>query len=94
MNQFRGMGSAIGLAIVTSVFNYHVGSQLSQLGISDPLTTVATQNRKPLPPALQDDIRSILSEGYNQQMLTLCAFGAAQVPVALLIWKRKQLVAV
>lgn len=94
MNQFRGMGSAIGLAIVTSIFNYHTGSQLRKLGVAEPLTLVITQPHKSVPHALQDDVRTILSNGYNQQMLTLCAFGAAQVPVALLLWKRKQLVAV
>lgn len=88
------MGSAMGVAIVTSVFNYYVGHQLTQLGISDELTTAFAPNRGPLPPNLQEDIRGILTEGYNRQMLILCAFGAAQVPVALLFWKRKQIVAV
>ncbi|KAF2868357.1 major facilitator superfamily domain-containing protein [Massariosphaeria phaeospora] len=91
-NQFRAMGAAIGLAIVTSVFNGYVGSRFSQLGITVPVTTLATRHRSFLPPSLEGDIRNILSEGYNLQMLTLCAFGAAQVPAALLMWRRKQVV--
>jgi hypothetical protein len=90
-NQFRAMGSAIGLAIVTSVFNDYVGSQLLRLRINVPLSVIAT-HKASVSLAAQTELRGILSTGYNRQMLTLCAFGAAQVPAALLMWKRKQVV--
>ncbi|KAH8897431.1 putative efflux pump antibiotic resistance protein [Thozetella sp. PMI_491] len=89
-NQFRAMGGAIGLAVVTSIFNGHVGSQLVRLGITTPVPELTTQSEASLTPQLRDDIRGILSGGYNQQMLVLCAIGAAQVPAALLMWKRDQ----
>jgi hypothetical protein len=82
----------MGLAIVTSVFNSHVGGQLAQLGIESPTVTLAAQHHD-LPAALQSELREVLSGGYNRQMLTVCGFGAAQVPAALLMWRRKQLVA-
>ena len=86
------MGFAIGLAVVTSVFNAFVGSRLSQLGIIDPLSNLTPQAQSDLSPVLQTEIRKILSDGYNRQMLTLCAFGFAQIPAALMMWKRKQVV--
>jgi len=88
------MGSAIGLAIVTSVFNGYVRSELARLGIAASVTDLGSQRGQSstLPPGVQDEVLNALSQGYNRQMLVLCAFGAAQLPVALLMWKRKQIV--
>ncbi|KAF3061049.1 putative MFS-type transporter C16A3.17c [Daldinia childiae] len=91
-NQFRTMGGAIGLAITTSIFNGYVASQLSHLGIEISITELTSTAKDTLPEGLQTEIRSVLSDAYNRQMLVLCAFGAAQVPVALFLWKRKQIV--
>ncbi|PHH70646.1 hypothetical protein CDD80_5877 [Ophiocordyceps camponoti-rufipedis] len=94
--QFRTMGSAFGLAIVTSVFNGYTGPRLASLGLSAEVTSVeglGTQRLSTITPEILADVRNILSEAYNRQMLVLCAFAAAQMPAALLIWKRKQLVA-
>lgn len=91
-NQFRIMGGAIGLAIVTSVFNGYVRSQFARLNISVPITDLAGGAELTLPPSLQDDMRRVLSEAYNHQMLVLCALGAAQIPASLLMWKRKQII--
>ncbi|KAH7131785.1 MFS multidrug transporter-like protein [Dendryphion nanum] len=91
-NQFRALGSAVGLAIVTSVFNNYVGSHLPQLNLRDPAAAIAPSHSQ-LPLETQYQIRKILSGGYNRQMLTLCALGAAQVPAALLMWRREQVVA-
>lgn len=88
-NQFRAMESAIGLAIVTSVFNGHVNGALAHLGLGTS-TAALTALREDLPPHLRSAVLSILSEGYNRQMIALSAFGAAQIPVALLMWKRNQ----
>lgn len=93
-NQFRTMGSAFGLAITTSVFNGFTASQLSQLGITDSRIGLAPDQLSLLPLGLQDEIRTVLSEGYNRQMLVLAGLSAAQLPVALLLWRRTQIVTV
>lgn len=94
-NQFRAMGGAIGLAVVTSVFNDYVGSQLSSLGIHVAVTDLAsllTHGQLALTATEQDELRSVLSDGYNYQMVVLAAFGAVQIPLALLMWRRQQVV--
>ncbi|RDA88664.1 hypothetical protein CP532_4033 [Ophiocordyceps camponoti-leonardi (nom. inval.)] len=94
--QFRTMGSAFGLAIVTSVFNGYTGHRLASLGLSPDVTSiegVGSQRLAAVSPEVLADVRTILSEAYNRQMFVLCAFAAAQIPAALLMWKRKQLVA-
>ncbi|KAK5989756.1 hypothetical protein PT974_08016 [Cladobotryum mycophilum] len=78
------------VAIATSVFNSYVLSQLRALGISDPsnLAEMRGMVGATITPEVQESARRILSKGYNRQMLVLCACGAAQVPVALLMWKK------
>ncbi|GAB1315320.1 hypothetical protein MFIFM68171_05530 [Madurella fahalii] len=79
-NQFRTMGSAMFLAIATSVFNGYLGIT----GENAP-AFVAVSGQ-------QEEARRTLSEGYNRQMLVLCAISAAQIPPTLLLWKGKQIV--
>lgn len=94
-NQFRTMGSAFGLAITTSVFNGYTASQLGQLGIStDSNSVFSVAQLAELPAEVQVDVRTILSEGYNRQMVVLAALSAAQIPAALLLWRKKQIVTV
>ncbi|KAI1348253.1 putative multidrug resistance protein fnx1 [Xylaria sp. FL0043] len=89
--QLRTMGTAFGLAIATAVFNGYALSRLKEAGITSNLTTIS--NGQPtLPPAVQEEVRNILSAAYNRQMLVLVGFAAAQIPVALVMWKRKQIV--
>ncbi|PQE06763.1 MFS multidrug transporter protein [Rutstroemia sp. NJR-2017a BBW] len=90
-NQFRAMGSAIGLAIATSVFNGYTLSHFADLGITVSMTDLIT-GQQSLPESVREDTRRILSEGYNRQMLVLCVVSAAQIPTAMLMWKRKQIV--
>jgi hypothetical protein len=33
----------------------------------------------------------VLAHGYNLQMIVLCGFAAAQIPAALLMWRKKQI---
>jgi hypothetical protein len=40
----------------------------------------------------RDEVRSILATGFNRQMIVLSVFGAAQIPVAVLLWRKKQIV--
>lgn len=85
------MGSAVGVAIGTSVFNGYVSSRLQALGLADPLRGLATGDLSILSTTMQAEARDILSEGYNRQMLVALAFAAAQAPAALLIWRREQI---
>lgn len=87
------MGSAIVVAITTAVFNSLVRPRFARLlGISD-LGALADLSRelRYLPTALQEQIRLVLAEAYNRQMLVLCGFSSAQVPAALLLWNKKQI---
>jgi hypothetical protein len=40
----------------------------------------------------RDEVRSILATGFTHQMIVLSVFGAAQIPVAVLLWRKKQIV--
>ncbi|ROW13544.1 hypothetical protein VPNG_04491 [Cytospora leucostoma] len=93
-NQFRTMGSAFGLAITTSIFNGYIRSRLADLGLTDFSTSLAPAQIAALPLDVQLTVRTLLSEGYNRQMLALAALAAAEVPAALLMWRRKQIVTI
>lgn len=92
-NQSRAIGSAVMVAISTSIFNGFVLPRLSELGISDPdrVTEPHSRSGTEIPPEVWDEARDILSQGYNRQMFVLCACGVAQAVVALLLWKRNQI---
>lgn len=77
------------VAITTSIFNAYVPSHLEELGIciSDPDHLIKTNSQQEKS-EVQDDARVILSEGYDRQMIVLCACGVAQVVVAILMWKK------
>ncbi|TGO85202.1 hypothetical protein BPOR_0420g00020 [Botrytis porri] len=63
-NQFRAMGSAIGLAVATSVFNGYTLSHFADLGINGSMTDLIT-GQSSLLESVREDTRRILSEGYN-----------------------------
>ena len=92
--QFRFIGSTIILAIATSVFNTYmrprIGDILDVSG-SDSLIRSAGALTS-LPPELLNEVRRSLAEGYNRQMLVLCASAALQIPASLLMWKKNQIV--
>ncbi|KAL8724486.1 MAG: hypothetical protein Q9166_007920 [cf. Caloplaca sp. 2 TL-2023] len=92
--QFRVMGGAIGLAIVTSVLNSYVGSGLlamltpEQVKILLQTTSAITS----LPVDVQDGVQQVFAKGYNIQFKILACFAAAQIPSSLIMWKKKQIV--
>ena len=93
-NQFRMIGSAVIMAISTSVFNSYVRPHLAAiLGRDDASLVVLGQALVSLPPDAQDSLRLVLAQGYNRQMLILCASAAAQLPAGLLMWTKDQIVA-
>ena len=65
-NQFCYMGSAFGLAIVTSVFNDYTRPRFTDLGVPtlEEQMYVGDTN---MPAEMQDQIRTILAGGYSRQ---------------------------
>lgn len=92
-SQFRQMGGSIGIAIVTAVFNSYVTSPLSNLTGTSDLTAVEGlgQYLGDLQASTQNEVRLILGQGYNRQMLVLCGLAAAQIPAGFLLWRRDQI---
>ncbi|KJZ70793.1 hypothetical protein HIM_09806 [Hirsutella minnesotensis 3608] len=94
--QFRAMGSSVSVAVATSVFNGYVLSESKVLGIPNPGSSLITvQNKADVGAVLElgPDARRVLAQGYNRQMLFLVACGVAQVGAALLMWRKRQIVA-
>lgn len=92
--QTRMMGGVITLAIATSVFNTYTQPRLlGYVSSTHPSleSVYSPQGLAGFAPAERVAIRTILAEGYNLQMYVLCAFGAAQIPASLLLWRKKQL---
>ncbi|KAI3321485.1 hypothetical protein HD806DRAFT_523965 [Xylariaceae sp. AK1471] len=92
--QFRSMGSSIVLAISTSVFNTYARPKLQELlGVSSSDDLLFSREAlASLPHALLEEVRLVLAEGYNRQVLVLAVSAALQVPASLLMWRKKQLV--
>ncbi|CAF9915301.1 MAG: hypothetical protein HETSPECPRED_002355 [Heterodermia speciosa] len=90
--QFRTMGGAIGLAIVTNVFNSylksHLAAFLSPTQLSDVLQT--TQAFASLPSDVAELTKIVFARGYNLQMRVMIGFCAAQIPITLTMWQKKQ----
>ncbi|KAI1254222.1 hypothetical protein MGN70_004618 [Eutypa lata] len=93
VTQFRIMGGAIGLAIVTTAFNGLVtgrlGEQLTQGQLAALLQSPATIST--FPENVQETIRATLGEGYNLQMAILSGLAAGQIPASFLMWQKKQI---
>lgn len=88
--QFRLMGGAVGLAIVTTVFNGVVRPKLEHILSLAQLRALlqSTAVIQSFQPELQSGVRSIFAEGFNLQMRIMIGFGAAQIPAALLTWRK------
>ncbi|KAI1773206.1 putative efflux pump antibiotic resistance protein [Hypoxylon cercidicola] len=87
-NQFRMMGSAVSLAIATTVFRSFTEPTFERLGIDASAQTNVALDLSVLSLESREELRSILALGYNRQMIVLSGFAAAQIPAALLMWKR------
>jgi hypothetical protein len=95
ISQLRVMGGAIVLAIVTSVFNSYTSPRLVEYLSRYDMTSNAIYSAESfakLSVPDRDGVRSILETGFNRQMIVLSVFGAAQIPVAALLWRKKQIV--
>lgn len=92
--QFRVMGGAIFLAIVTTVFNSLIRSHLAEYVTPDQINTIlqSVQTIYTYPPETQDAIRAIFSEGYRLQMYILVGCAGAEMLGSFLMWQKKQIV--
>ena len=88
------MGGAIGLAIVTSVLNSHVQSGLPDFLTQDQVNMLLQRSGTivEFPPQVQEMIKLVFAQGYNNQMKVLIGFAAAQIPGSLIMWQKKQIV--
>lgn len=96
--QFRMVGSALALAICTTVFNSYARGQLQTIlgsgGVDDAiavLTSASADAAQAIPPGVRDAARLALFRAYNRQSLVLCASAGLQVPATLLMWRREQI---
>jgi len=94
LNQFRYMGGAIALAIVSNALNSYIQSGLR--GILSPkeisLILESSVVADTFSPELQQQIREVFAKGYTLQMKILVGLAAGQLPASLLMWQKKQIV--
>lgn len=88
------MGGAIGLAIVTTVFNTKVRPQLADFLSREQAEALlrSAEAIKLFAPEQQEVIKSTFADAYNVQMKILAGFAAAQIPSSILMWQKKQIV--
>ncbi|KAM0308687.1 hypothetical protein ACHAO8_009778 [Botrytis cinerea] len=94
VTQFRIMGGALGLAIVTAAYKGYVTSRLKAfLNLEEQLSVFESAKYiQSLSPELQGRVREIFAGGYNLQFRILIALAAAQIPSSLLMWQKEQIV--
>ncbi|KAI6087384.1 putative multidrug resistance protein fnx1 [Hypoxylon rubiginosum] len=90
--QFRFLGSAFVVSIVTAVGNGWISNQLSsslsQAQIDEIFRSTASIND--LPPEQESIVRRTFVEGFNLQMHIVLGFAVASVFSILLLWRRTQ----
>lgn len=91
--QFRVLGGAVGLAVVTTVLNNFVRPRLVEFSSEGSITALlqSAEAIGSFAPDTQLLIKSTFAEGYNLQMKILAGFAAAQVPSSILMWQKKQI---
>ena len=91
--QFRTMGGAIGLAVVTTAMNTYIKSHLAERLSSAQIDALlqTTKAFATLTPETADIAKTVFAQGYNLQMRIMIGFSAAQLPVTFLMWQRKQI---
>ena len=94
--QFRIMGSAVGVALTTSVFNnyvkHHLAGFLNPKQIQELLQV--TQTIENFDPMVQNDIKEVFLRGYNIQLRIVAGICGAQLVSTALICKRKNVIVV
>lgn len=85
------LGGVLGLAIVSTVMNRTLKSQLLDVLPADLVATIFQRTGAValLPEAKQETVRALFGEAYNTQMRILIGFAAAQIPATLLMWTKE-----
>jgi hypothetical protein len=91
--QFRVMGGAIGLAIVTTIFNGYIRTQLRDILSSEQVEAIVQYPASiaSLSPEIQQIVRATFGNGYNLQAKVLSGLAAGQIPATLLMWQKDQI---
>ncbi|KAM0164036.1 hypothetical protein ACHAPG_000786 [Botrytis cinerea] len=92
--QFRTMGGAIGLAIVTTVMNRYIKTHLSEILTPNQVHDIlrSTESLVLLPPSALRPVTETFARGFNLQMRILIGTSVAQIPFSMLVWRKKQIV--
>ncbi|KAM0145728.1 hypothetical protein ACHAQE_011114 [Botrytis cinerea] len=92
--QFRTMGGAIGLAIVTTVMNRYIKTHLSEILTPNQVHDIlrSTESLALLPPSALRPVTETFARGFNLQMRILIGTSVAQIPFSMLVWQKKQIV--
>ena len=87
------MGGAIGLTIVTGVFNSYTQSNLSKILRPEQLDAVleTAQAIKALEPTSRAMTQTVLAEAYRLQLRIVIGTSAAQYLAVILMWQKKPL---
>ncbi len=90
LNQFRQLGGAIGLGILTSVLDHRLQSALALVLSREQFDAIYTAPEaiESLPPDLRAAVSSAFAGGYNLQMRILTGICAAQLLTLIVMWKR------
>ncbi|VUC24636.1 unnamed protein product [Clonostachys rosea] len=93
IGQFRVMGGVIGLAIITSAFNGLIRSRLGDLIPASQLDALlkSPELMRSFPADIQETIRSTFGYGYTLQIKILAGLAAGQIPAAMLMWEKEQI---
>ena len=88
------MGSAIGLAVATSILNTYLRSHLSRFLSAPELSSLLqnTQNVSTLSVEKQELVRMVFGEGYNLQFRIATGVAGAQFFAAGIMWGRRNVV--
>jgi hypothetical protein len=88
------MGGAIGLAIVTTVMNQYIQTHLSGILTLEQLHELlrSTRGFEDLPPGAIEVVKKVFAGAFNLQMRILIGTSAAQIPLSLLLWQKKQII--
>jgi hypothetical protein len=87
------LGGTIGLAIVISIMNRSIRSDLLEILPAEEVKAAfdTTSVLTSFPPDVQTKVRVIFGRGYNLQMEIMIGFAVALIPSTLLMWTREPL---
>ncbi|KAL9609135.1 MAG: hypothetical protein Q9167_006079 [Letrouitia subvulpina] len=88
--QFRFLGGAIGLSIVSSVLNGMLKSQLRGVLPARELAALleSTEVISTFTPTVKNKVLEVFVQNYQVQFRIMIGFAAAQIPAAALLWRR------